>query len=229
MYDKGNHSFRKSGAGWEVIGLLFNSYEFIFLFLPITFLLFFAGAKHGGSKTATFWLTAASFFFYGWWDYRYVPLLFGSICFNYFIGRRIEAAARGKGWLVLGIAGNLLLLGGFKYTGFFLETANSLAGRVMFNVPQIVLPLGISFFTFTQSAYLVDIYRRETKNEGFLTYCEFVTIFPHLIAGPIISHKKMMPQFTDARNFVINWENLARGICLFTMGLFKKVVRIILS
>ena len=203
--------------------MLFNSYEFIFLFLPITFLLFFAIAKHGGSKAATFWLTAASFFFYGWWDVRYVPLLFASICFNYCIGRRIEDSKRGKGWLVLGVTGNLLLLGGFKYTGFFLDTANVLAGRVMFDVPQIVLPLGISFFTFTQTAYLVDLYRRETKNEGFLTYCEFVTIFPHLIAGPIINHKEMMPQFTAAKTFVIDWRNVATGICLFTMGLFKKV------
>ncbi|MBP5200406.1 MAG: MBOAT family protein [Schwartzia sp.] len=204
--------------------MLFNSSEFIFLFLPITFLLFFAIAKRGGIKAATFWLTAASFFFYGWWDYRYVPLLFGSICFNYFIGRRIEDSERGKGWLVFGVAGNLVLLGIFKYTGFFLDTVNAAAGAVIFDVPRIVLPLGISFFTFTQTAYLVDIYRRETKNEGFLTYCEFVTIFPHLIAGPIISHKKMMPQFTAAKNFVVDYRNVAMGICLFTMGLFKKAV-----
>lgn len=203
--------------------MLFNSYEFIFLFLPITFFVFFAVAKHSGIKAATFWLTAASFFFYGWWDYRYVPLLFASICFNYFIGRRIEASTRGKGWLGLGIVGNLSLLGIFKYTGFFLETVNTVAGSPIFHVPQIVLPLGISFFTFTQTAYLVDLYRRETKNQGFLTYCEFVTIFPHLIAGPIINHREMMPQFTAAKNFVIDYRNVATGICLFAMGLLKKV------
>ncbi len=153
-----------------------------------------------------------------------MPLLVASIGFNYCIGRRIEDSERGKGWLTLGIVGNLLLLGVFKYTGFFLNTVNAVAGVVVFEVPQIVLPLGISFFTFTQTAYLVDVYRRETRNEGFLTYCEFVTIFPHLIAGPIINHKKMMPQFTAAENFVINYENVAKGICLFTMGLFKKVI-----
>ncbi len=204
--------------------MLFNSYEFIFLYLPITFLLFFVLAKNRGMRIATFWLTTASFFFYGWWDYRYVPLLFASICFNYYIGRHIERSKRGKGWLVFGITGNLLLLGGFKYTGFFLDTVNMLMGTTLFDVPRIVLPLGISFFTFTQTAYLVDIYRRETRNEGFLTYCEFVTIFPHLIAGPIISHKKMMPQFTDEYNFSVNWRNMAIGSCLFAMGLFKKVV-----
>lgn len=204
--------------------MLFNSYEFIFLFLPITFLLFFAIAKHGGIKAATFWLTAASFFFYGWWDCRYVPLLFGSICFNYFIGRRIEDSERGKGWLILGVTGNLLLLGVFKYTGFFLDTVNTVAGAILVDVPQIALPVGISFFTFTQTAYLVDLYRRETKNRSFLTYCEFVTIFPHLIAGPIINHKEIMPQFTAAKNYVIDYRNVAMGICLFTMGLFKKVV-----
>lgn len=101
---------------------------------------------------------------------------------------------------------------------------NTMVGAAVFHVPQIILPLGISFFTFTQTAYLVDIYRRETRNEGFLTYCEFVTIFPHLIAGPIISHKKMMPQFKAEKNYVIDYRNVARGICLFAMGLLKKVV-----
>ena len=204
--------------------MLFNSYEFIFFFLPITFFLFFVIAKYSKVKTATFWLTAASFFFYGWWDYRYVPLLFGSICFNYLVGRRIEDSERAKGWLIFGIVGNLLLLGIFKYTGFFLNTVNEIAGNKIIDVPQIVLPLGISFFTFTQSAYLVDLYRRETRNHSFLTYCEFVTIFPHLIAGPIISHKEMIPQFAAAKNYVVDYRNVATGICLFTMGLFKKVV-----
>ena len=203
--------------------MLFNSYEFIFLFLPVTFLIFYQAAKRIGLRAAIFWLTLASFFFYGWWDWRYVPLLFASICFNYGVGRRIEASPGGKGWLICGITGNVLLLGVFKYTGFFLDTVNTLTGSAI-PVPAIVLPLGISFFTFTQTAYLVDVYRRETKNDTFLTYCEFVTIFPHLIAGPIINHKDMMPQFTAAKNFVIDYRNVAMGICLFTMGLFKKVV-----
>lgn len=197
------------------------------MFLPITFLVFFVVAKQAGMKAATFWLTLMSFFFYGWWDYRYIPLLFGSICFNYLIGKKIEENSGkkvDKVWLGLGITGNVLLLGIFKYTGFFFDTVNTVAGRMVFEVPQIVLPLGISFFTFTQTAYLVELYRQETKNHSFLTYCEFVTIFPHLIAGPIINHREMMPQFTAAKNFILDYRNLAMGICLFAMGLFKKVV-----
>ncbi|MBR2215568.1 MAG: MBOAT family protein [Selenomonadaceae bacterium] len=203
--------------------MLFNSYEFIFLFLPVTFLGFFRLAKHYGQRVAILWLTLASFFFYGWWDFLYVPLLFASIAFNYAVGKYIETAAHGKGWLTLGIICNVLLLCVFKYTDFFLDTVNTLSGSAL-PLPHIVLPLGISFFTFTQTAYLVDVYRRQTKNDTFLTYCEFVTIFPHLIAGPIINHKEMMPQFMAAKNFVIDYRNVAMGLCLFTMGLFKKVV-----
>ena len=204
--------------------MLFNSYEFIFLYLPLVFLVFFGLAKWGGRQAATCWLVLASFFFYGWWDWHYVPLLFASICFNYLVGRRIQQGERRKAWLVFGIALNLALLGYFKYTGFFLETVNSLAGSLVFDVPHIVLPLGISFFTFTQTAYLVEEYRGEAAEHSFLTYCEFVTIFPHLIAGPIIRHRDMLPQFTDEKNFYIDYKNIALGITLFTMGLFKKTV-----
>ena len=94
--------------------MLFNSYEFIFLFLPVTFLIFYQAAKRIGLRAAIFWLTLASFLFYGWWDWRYVPLLFASICFNYGVGRRIEASPGGKGWLIGGITGNVLLLGFFN-------------------------------------------------------------------------------------------------------------------
>lgn len=207
--------------------MLFNSYEFIFLFLPLTFIGFFSLAKFCGKKSATFWLVIMSFFFYGWWDYRYVPLLFASICFNYFIGGILErrvAGLRGKVYLGFGILLNVLLLGYFKYTDFFLDTINQLDGAVLFDLPHIVLPLGISFFTFTQTAYLIDAYRGETRNASFLTYCEFVTIFPHLIAGPIINHRKMIPQFLADATFRIDYRNVAIGISLFTMGLFKKVV-----
>lgn len=125
--------------------MLFNSYEFIFLYLPIVFLLFFAIAQYCGRRTATVWLVLASFFFYGWWDWRYVPLLFASICFNYWIGGQIRLGVHRKGWLAAGIIGNLSLLGYFKYTGFFLSTVNALAGSAVFDIPHIILPLGISF------------------------------------------------------------------------------------
>ena len=201
--------------------MLFNSYEFIFIFLPITFAGFFLLGTYK-KNYAMLWLVAASFVFYGYWDYRYVPLLFASILFNYLVGRQIENT-RSKKWLVLGIVVNVLLLGYFKYTDFFLGTINDIAGESYFALPHIVLPLGISFFTFTQSAYLVDVYRGEAVNSSFVAYCEFVTIFPHLIAGPIINYKEMLPQFLAGKTFKINYDNLAMGISIFAMGLFKKV------
>ncbi len=204
--------------------MLFNSYEFMFLFLPLTFVVFFILGHKEKKRLATLWLVLASFFFYGYWDVRYVPLLFGSISFNYLVGRQLEKQNGHKGWLWLGIVVNVLLLGYFKYTDFFLGTVNELAGESLFDLPHIVLPLGISFFTFTQTAYLVDAFRGETKNESFLTYLEFVTIFPHLIAGPIINHKEMIPQFVADKTFRINYENIALGLTIFTFGLFKKVV-----
>lgn len=204
--------------------MLFNSYEFMFLFLPMTFAGFFFLGHKGKNEWATLWLVLASFFFYGYWDVRYVPLLFGSICFNYLVGRQLEINNGHKEWLLFGIVINVLLLGYFKYTDFFLSTVNDVAGANLFDLPHIVLPLGISFFTFTQTAYLVDAYRGEAKNQSFLTYCEFVTIFPHLIAGPIINHKEMIPQFVADKTFRINYENIALGLTIFTFGLFKKVV-----
>lgn len=194
------------------------------MFLPLTFAGFFFLGHKGKKAWATLWLVLASFFFYGYWDMRYVPLLFGSICFNYLVGRQLEASDGHKGLLVFGIVINVLLLGYFKYTDFFLSTVNAMAGANLFDLPHIVLPLGISFFTFTQTAYLVDAYRGEAKNQSFVTYCEFVTIFPHLIAGPIINHRDMIPQFVADKTFRINYENIALGLTIFTFGLFKKVV-----
>ena len=162
-----------------------------FLFLPITFFGFFWLGRLPQKHYATFWLVLASFAFYGYWDYRYVPLLFASILFNYLVGQRIEQT-HAKSWLIFGIVINVILLGYFKYTDFFLTTANDVVGT-SFDLPHIVLPLGISFFTFTQTGYLIDAYRGEARNHSFVTYCEFVTIFPHLIAGPILNHKDMMP------------------------------------
>lgn len=202
--------------------LLFNSYAFIFLFLPITFFGFFYLGKCKEKKYATLWLVFASFCFYGYWDYRYVPLLFSSILFNYLVGRKIEQT-REKVWLFFGIVINIAFLGYFKYTDFFLGTANDLVGMNYFDLPHIVLPLGISFFTFTQTAYLIDAYRGDACNHSFLTYCEFVTIFPHLIAGPILNHKEMIPQFIAEQTFKMEYKNIALGLTLFVMGLFKKV------
>lgn len=204
--------------------MLFNTFDFIFIFLPITFFAFFGLGKYAGRKASAGVLSFASLTFYAYWDVRYVPLLLLSILFNYSIGHLIEKASLYKRlYLFAGIAGNLSLLGYYKYTAFFLTTMNDVAGTV-YSIPSIVLPLGISFFTFTQTAYLVDAYRGETEGCSLIDYCLFVTIFPHLIAGPIINYKNMMPQFLDKLNYRINYDNVSIGLMFFIIGLIKKVV-----
>lgn len=205
--------------------MLFNSYVFILGFLPLTLILYYLSARWFGSLCARCVLILASLFFYSWWDVRNLPILLGSILLNYFIaGQILRCAGRGrKAWLTAGIVFDLGLLGYFKYTAFAVDTVNSLF-HTGFAVPQIVLPLGISFFTFTQIACLVDSYRGEVKGYTKSGYFLFVTIFPHLIAGPILYHKDMIPQFMDERNYHINYENLNRGIVWFTIGLAKKVL-----
>lgn len=204
--------------------MLFNSLEFIFLYVPIVVTVFFILGRYNKKQYATAWLVFASFFFYGYWDVRYVPLLLVSIIFNYLVGKKLEFEKNKKFWLWLGILVNISMLAYFKYMDFFLESVNIMLGVSYFELMHIVLPLGISFFTFTQTAYLIDVYRGDTKNTFFIVYCEFVTIFPHLIAGPIINHRKMIPQFLADTTFKVDYRNMALGIGLFSMGLFKKTV-----
>ena len=131
--------------------------------------------------------------------------------------------SQSKPFLISGITGNLALLAYFKYMDFFITNINDLTGGHI-RLLQITLPLGISFFTFTQIAYLVDAYRRLAKEYSFLNYFLFVTFFPHLLAGPIIHHQEMMPQFDRLKNKLLNHRNLVHGLLLFFIGLFKKVV-----
>lgn len=202
--------------------MLFNSFEFIFIFLPITLIVYFTLARLRYFKLATTSLIIASLTFYAQWNVLYLPLLLASIMFNYIVGSILERN-RKKYVLCFGVFVNLLLLGYFKYVAFFLASWNYAFGAEL-TIPNIVLPLGISFFTFTQTAYLIDAYRGETKGYSFLTYCLFVTVFPHLIAGPILYHKHMIPQFTRLRNFIFSYKNFSIGITIFSIGLFKKVV-----
>ena len=205
--------------------MLFNSYVFIIGFLPITLILYYLSAKKFGSQCARIVLILASLFFYSWWDIRNLPILLGSILVNYVLAGRIlhsEKKSR-KAWLILGILFDLVLLGFFKYSAFAVETVNGIF-HTGFSVPQIVLPLGISFFTFTQIACLADSYRGEVEGYSRSGYFLFVTIFPHLIAGPILYHKDMIPQFMVEKNYRISYENLNRGIVWFTLGLAKKVL-----
>ena len=204
--------------------MLFNSFGFLFLFLPITAAIFFLLARRS-HQLAAIWLGLASVFFYGWWDYRYVPLLLASIVANYGLGWRIAHTARdvSKRWLILAIVANLALLAYFKYADFYILSVNYLTGA---NLPalHIILPIGISFFTFTQIAFLVDTYQGKVKEYRFAHYLLFVTYFPHLIAGPVLHHKEMMPQFGDAATYKWSAQNMAVGLSIFAMGLAKKVL-----
>jgi alginate O-acetyltransferase complex protein AlgI len=204
--------------------MLFNSYLFLLGFLPVTVIGFFVLSKRSETWGAT-WLAAASLFFYGWWDYRYVPLLLASIFFNYRCGWRILQSKQElrKYWLIAAIVTNLALLAYYKYAGFFMSAFADLTGQEL-SVLNVVLPIGISFFTFTQIAFLVDTYQGKVKEARFIHYVLFVTYFPHLIAGPVLHHKEMMPQFGNRKIYLPSAENFSVGFTIFVIGLAKKVL-----
>ncbi|MGV7220230.1 MAG: hypothetical protein ACQ9MH_01745 [Nitrospinales bacterium] len=173
--------------------MLFNSYEFIFLFLPITLQGFHWIGSKFHHQYAIAWLVCASLFFYGWWNPAYLVLLLFSVLFNYGVGLTLIGDTNGsrkKLVLILGILTNLGLLGYFKYANFFVESFNSISSTELV-LHEVILPLAISFFTFQQITYLVDSYRGDCREYSFLHYCLFVTFFPQLIAGPIVHHKEM--------------------------------------
>ena len=209
--------------------MLFNSYAFIILYLPIVAFLFFVFARYASARVAATWIALASVFFYGYWSPRYVILLLGSILVNYAFGVALQRAqSRGrrreaKGILVLAIAANLSVLCYFKYFNFFLHSLSHF-GLVFKDVSEIILPIGISFFTFTQIAFLVDTYQLKVKESRFIPYLLFVTYFPHLVAGPILHHAEMMPQFAQRETYRFDLQNFTLGLTLFAVGLFKKVV-----
>ncbi|WP_370304790.1 MBOAT family O-acyltransferase [Sinimarinibacterium flocculans] len=204
--------------------MLFNSYEFIFLFLPVALLGYWSAARWLGVGAGMWWLVLASLFFYSWWNPVYLPLLLASIAINYALGRRLSRGGRGnRAILALGIAANLGTLFYFKYTNFALGVIDAAAGTA-FNPPPIVLPLAISFFTFQQIAYLVDSHRGLTREYAFSRYALFVTFFPQLIAGPIVHHGEMLPQFARRSRPSPRTINLLVGLSIFTVGLFKKIV-----
>ena len=207
--------------------MLFSSYIFLFAFLPVTLVGFCLLARFLGPKPAKVWLILSSLFFYGWWNPVYVVLILLSMLFNYWLGRRIGLTVRGgrSGGLLLfwGVAANLLLLGYYKYANFFATNVNVVCGS-HWSLGKIILPLGISFFTFTQIAYLVDAKRGVVCEYDLGDFLLFITFFPHLIAGPIIHHSEMMPQFAEPKTYRFHWDNLAVGLGIFSIGLFKKVV-----
>lgn len=209
--------------------MIFSSPKFILLFLPIAFLGYFYLNRIRLVLAGKAWLVAVSLFFYAYWNIAYLPLLVGSILFNFAVGTALapnddKPARFSRRWmLAFGIIANLGLLGYFKYADFLIDNINA-AFDIGFISPHLLLPLGISFFTFTQIAYLVDSYRGEAREYDFLNYALFVTFFPHLIAGPILHHGEMMSQFKSRWTLVMRYRNIALGLFIFSIGLFKKVV-----
>ncbi len=205
--------------------MLFNSYEFLFIFLPLVLLAYHGLLATRAPGSALTLLVACSLLFYGWWNPHYLALILGSIAVNYacYRGMRRLPKPREKLVLTLGVVFNLSLLGYFKYAGFFVDNVGELLGLDL-PVLAIVLPLAISFFTFQQIAFLVDAHRGLVGETGLREYMLFVLFFPQLIAGPIVHHAEMMPQFTAAGVREQRAYKFACGLALFTLGMTKKVL-----
>src|SRR4051794_28616746 len=204
--------------------MLFTSPEFLFVFLPVTLAGFFLlGAR--SHALAIGWLAVASLVFYGYWSPIHTPLLASSIAFNFIIGTMISRHHRGRraGWLLfVGVAVDLALLAYFKYAGFAVANLAAVAHTKWSY--EVALPIGISFFTFTQIAFLVDARRGEAREYNPTHFALFVTYFPHLIAGPILHHKEMMPQFARRSIARPHLFEIGAGLTVFLIGLFKKLI-----
>lgn len=204
--------------------MLFNSYIFLFLFLPLALGGYHVAGRYG-RRPAAIWLACMSFVFYAWWNVSFVLLLIVSISFNFTCSELIihlkQRTPQQTACLAAGIVANIIALVYFKYFASLLAFADGLV-PVHLHVPDIVLPLGISFFTFTQIGYLVDVKQGTAKSRGLLNYVLFVTFFPHLIAGPILHNREIMPQFENPATYRFSGENFAAGLSLFVIGLAKK-------
>lgn len=206
--------------------MLFNSYIFIFLFLPITLIGYFLLNRKKRYELAKGFLVVMSLWFYAYFNLSYLFIIVGSIAVNFIVYRWMEKkvlADKRKWVLMIGLLFNIGILFYYKYYDFFIENINS-ALHTSFMLKHILLPLGISFFTFQQISFLADAYKGEARDYSLLDYALFVTFFPQLIAGPIVTHKEMIPQFRDEKKKRIDWEMCTKGCTIFTLGLFKKVL-----
>ena len=208
--------------------MTFNSHEFIFLFLPAALIVYLLLNRLRLMVASTVWLIACSFVFCCWSEMKSGLVLAFSIIFTYSIGLAMTSRPPATGkigrktFLILGIAVCAALLGYYKYTGFAIDNLNAWFGLSV-PVKKTLLPVGISFFTFTEIAYLVDLYRKPERRAGFLDYALFVSFFPRLMAGPIARFDEVMPQLKSLRSKALNYRNLSLGLFLFALGLFKKV------
>ena len=205
--------------------MVFSSYPFLLLFLPIVLAVYYLLSHVKNDTYQRLFLILASLFFYGYQNVKYLALIISSIAVNYLIALAIQKkrSSGAKPFLILGVLFNVALIGYFKYYDFFIENINLVAGTD-FVLKHIMLPLGISFFTFQQLSFLVSVYQGEEKVERLRDYALFVLFFPQLVAGPIVLYSEMIPQFKDAQRRYFNGENFAEGIYIFSMGLFKKAV-----
>ena len=199
--------------------MLFSSQLFILIFLPLSVIFFYVCASSYAYRLGVLFL--ASVIFYAWWDLRFLPLLLTSIFINWLLVRAFFLSGR-KYYLTLGVVINLAVLGLFKYANFFAESILGAFG-VVHESWSIILPLGISFFTFQQISYLVDVKRGEADEYGLLEYASYVSFFPQLIAGPIVRHGELIPQLSRNPRRTEVAELAGRGAVLFTLGLVKKV------
>ncbi len=202
--------------------MLFNSYIFVFVFFPICLVGYYGLLKSGKSEAAKVFLTVMSLWFYGYFNLSYLLIMVCSIAGNYLFHRLLSREPR-KAVMILAVALNLGVLFYFKYFDFFLDTVNVAFGTD-FVLRGILLPLGISFFTFQQISFIVDTYRGEVADCSLSEYALFVSFFPQLIAGPIVNHNEMLPQFRAFGKKKADWEQIAGGFALFVLGLAKKVL-----
>ena len=202
--------------------MLFNSYIFVFLFFPICLIGYYGLIHFRQGVAAKVFLIAMSFWFYGYFNVSYLLIMVCSIGINYLLHRALSRKPQ-KALMILAAAANLGILFYFKYYDFFISTINAAFGS-SFVLRNILLPLGISFFTFQQISFVVDTYRGEVYNCSFVDYTLFVSFFPQLIAGPIVNHSEMLPQFAQIGKKPVLWERISEGLGLFILGLAKKVL-----
>lgn len=203
--------------------MIFSSLEYILFFLLILALMILV--KKNKIKKAI--LLVASYYFYAYWDYRFVLLMFIMSIVNYYIGLRIEStihAVTRKRWLIVSVIFNLVILGFFKYFNFFIDSANIMLASLDVQLPllEIILPVGISFITFEVMSYTIDIYKKNNTSPSFWDLSLLVAFFPHLIAGPILKPREFLPQLQ--RDIVIRWKNVEAGLQIFILGLVKKIL-----
>ena len=200
----------------------FSSYIFVFCFLPLVLIGYYCLGRRKNGNLRQLFLIIATLVFYGYSNWSYVWVLLCSVCFNYIIVSRMGKSEQKKSWFFLGLAFNIGLLGFFKYYDFFVENLNNVFYE-KYPILGIVPPLGISFYTWQQIAFLVSVYGGKEETENFVRYCSFVLFFPQLISGPIVQYQELVPQLKRSINGIA-WEQLSAGLFLFSIGIFKKTV-----